>query len=58
MLIVEGLKRAREIRKKPEQMSNNVELQRSLTACMIRLANEKRMLASGFSRFVITQITR
>ena len=35
-------------RKKPEQMLNKVKLRRSLTACMIRLANEKRMFASGF----------
>jgi len=39
-------------------MPNKVKLHRSLTACMIRLANEKRMLASGFSRFVTTQSTR
>jgi hypothetical protein len=33
---------------KAEQMVNKVKLHRLLTACMIRLAPEKRMLASGF----------
>lgn len=39
---------SREDREKPEQMPNKVKLHRSLTACMIRLAREKRMFASGF----------
>jgi hypothetical protein len=35
-------------REKAEQMANKVKLHRLLTACMIRLAPEKRMFASGF----------
>jgi hypothetical protein len=37
-----------EIGEKAEQIANKVKLHRLLTACMIRLAPEKRMLASGF----------
>jgi hypothetical protein len=41
-------KPACENREKAEQMADKVKLHPLLTACMIRLAPEKRMLASGF----------